>query len=436
MPYTTRRKFLNRMALGAGLVAFRNVLAQPVSTLTDNDLSRRLWVDLKQHAGFGYKYSGGPGDQATAGWIAGRLERLGYTVKESTFAAPFFIKRTTTLSVGDRVQEVVPQAPVVTTAAVGIRKQLVLVQKDVGDVRDKIAVFITPFGRHAALFPQRGIGKTVTEIARAGAAAIVMVTEGPSGEAIALNAPDHPFVPIPTAVLAPKHADAFIAAARAGKQATLILDGEATHRPSKNLVARLNRGKQWLAISTPRSGWYQCVAERGTGTAAFLELADWAIRRFPDLSIFLMNTGGHEYFFAGTRYVLDQVPPAADTLAWVHIGATLAARAAEQRGGKLVMLDRADTHRRMLATEKAMAAVKQGFAGLPGLEQPGVVMPQAGELSSFTGLGFDTAFAEIGVHDWFHTVEDTLERVDVRLLLPVIEAHKRTIEILVAANSG
>ena len=31
---------------------------------------------------------------------------------------------------------------------------------------------------------------------------------------------------------------------------------------------------RWIAISTPRSGWYGCVAERGTGTVAFLELAD------------------------------------------------------------------------------------------------------------------------------------------------------------------
>ena len=393
-------------------------------------------ADLERHAGFGFKYSGGPGDEATAGWIAERLKVLGYTIDESTFPAPFFIRRTTTLSLGATVQEVVPQAPVVTTPAGGIRKQLALVEKEVGDVRGRIAVYVTPFGRHAALFPQRGIGRTVQAIARAGAAAVVIVTVGPSGEAIALNCPEHPFVPIPAAILAPKHADAVIAAARAGQQATLILDGEATQRPSKNIIARLKRGKRWLAISTPRSGWYQCVGERGTGTAAFLELADWAIRRFPDFSIFLMNTGGHEYFFAGTRYVLDQVPPAADTPVWVHIGATLAARAAEQREGGLVMLDRADTHRRMLATDKAMAAVKQGFAGLAGLEQPGVVVPKAGELSTFTGLGFSTAFAEIGVHDWFHTVEDTLDTVDTRLLLPVLAAHKSTIEMLVTGHAG
>jgi len=422
------------MTLATGLLTCRNVLPQTSYPQTSNGLIRQLQADLERHAGFGDKYSGGPGDLATAGWIAERLEKTGYTVNETTFAAPFFIKRSASLSLGNSVQEVVPQAPVVTTHGKGIRKQLVLVEQEVGDVRDRIAVFVTPFGRHAALFPQRGIGQTVTAIAKAGAVAIIIVTEGPSGEAIALNAPEQPFVPIPAAVLAPKYAGLIIDAARAGKEATLIIDGEATHRPSKNIIARLKRGEKWLAISTPRSGWYQCVAERGTGTAAFLDLADWTAERFPDLSIFLMNTGGHEYFFAGTRHVLDQVPPVADTLAWVHIGATLAARAAEQRGESLVMLDRADTHRSILATEMALAAVKKGFAGLAGLEQPVAVMPQAGELSTFTGLGFKTAFAVLGVHDWFHTVEDTLERVDARLLVPVLEAHKRTIELIVAAN--
>ena len=58
--------------------------------------------------------------------------------------------------------------------------------------------------------------------------------------------------------------------------------------------------------------------------------------------------------------------------------------------------------------------------------------PSAGELSSFTDRGYTTAFATIGVHRWFHTVEDTLERVDAGLVLPVVEAHRRTIELIVS----
>jgi hypothetical protein len=300
-----------------------------------------------------------------------------------------------------------------------------------GELRGRIALIVAPFARHAALFPNRGVGQVVVAAANAGARAVVIVTTGPSGEAVALNAPETPFVPIPTAVLAPKEAAAFVEAAKSGANATLILDGDATHRPSKNLVARLERGDRWIVISTPRSGWYGCVAERGTGTAAFLELADWVVGRFPDLSVFLMNTGGHEYFFAGSHRVVDQAPPPDKTLVWAHIGATLAARDAAEKNGELTMLDTADPQRSLMVTDTARDAAAEAFAGLSGLEKPVAVRPSAGELSSFTDRGYRAAFAVIGVHRWFHTVKDTLETTDARLLEPVLRAHQRTIELLV-----
>jgi hypothetical protein len=49
-------------------------------------------------------------------------------------------------------------------------------------------------------------------------------------------------------------------------------------------------------------------------------------------------------------------------------------------------------------------------------------------LSVFTDRGYPRCFAVLGIHRWFHTIEDTIERVDGRLVTPVLEAHKRTIE--------
>ena len=429
---TTRREWLQEMARAASAAVAGTAFSEALQAQSDSDrVTRQLRADLEQHAAFGDKFSGGPGDTATADWIAGRLRRSGYRVEESTFEAPYFIKRAARLTTGATSTDVIPQAPVVPTGPAGMTAPLVLVEGDSGDVKDRIAVVVTPFGRQAALFPDRGIGQTVRRAASAGARAVVIVTTGPSGEATALNAPEEPFVPVPTAILAPKRAEAFVAAARSGATATLVLDGEATHRSSKNLVGRVTRGNRWLVISTPRSGWFGCVGERGTGTAVFLELADWAARRFPTLSIFVMNTGGHEYFFAGSHRVLNQAPPPAATAAWAHIGATLAARDAIERNGTLVMLDTADPQRSLMVTDAARAAAAEGFKGLSGLERPTAVRPSAGELSTFTDLGYAKAFAVLGVHSWFHTVEDTLERVDARLLAPVLTAHQRTIERLV-----
>ena len=385
---TTRREILRRLGVAAGAAAVHPAFPRSIAAQAGSDgLSSRIAADLKQHAGFGHKFSGGPGDLATAQWIAGRLRRSGYKVTESDFQAPYFVARGARITSGSWSIDVLPQAPVVPTGPGGVTAPLALVEGNtVGDVRDRIAVFVLPSGRHAALFPDRGIGQTVMRIAQSGARAIVVVTTGPSGEAVALNSPEEPFVPIPT----------------------------------------------WIVISTPRSGWFGCVGERGTGTAAFLELTDWAVRRFPDLSVFAMNSGGHEYFFAGSHRIVGQAPPPASTLVWAHIGATLAARDAREADGRLVMLDTADPQRSLMTTDAARDVAAKAFAGLSGLATPTRVAPSAGELSTFTDKGYATAFAVLGTHRWFHTVEDTLERVDAGLVAPVVTAHQRTIEALAA----
>lgn len=429
----TRRDLLRTLALGVGAAAFHPTRAS--AGQADDAVTERIAADLSRHAAFGEKYAGGPGDLRTADWVADRLGMSGYEVSQSPFDAPFFVARTTRLRMGDSSADVAPQAVVVPTSGAGITAPSVLIEDDLGEARElegRMVLFVTPFARHAALFPNRGIGATLMQAAEAGARAVVLVTMGPSGEAVALNSPvEGPFIPVPTAILAPKDAAPFIEAARGGEPATLILDGDATQRPSVNVVGRIEQGERWIAISTPRSGWHDSVAERGTGTAVFLELADWAPRRFPDRSVFLMNTGAHEYFFAGSHLVLDQAPPPDRTDVWAHIGATLAARDAEERDGELILLDTADPQRSLMATAPARAAAETGFRGLSGLENAGAIRANAGELSTFTDRGYENAFAVIGVHRWFHTVADTLETTDARLVTPVLRAHQRTIELLV-----
>ena len=434
---TTRRDVLRLMAIGGAGGAVQALLpgyasGQDAST---EALVARMKADLAKHAGFGDKFSAGPGDLAAADWVAGRLRSSGYRVEAPPFDAPFFVKRAARLIAGTATVDVVPQAPVTPTGSRGVTAPLALVESTVGDVRDRIAVIVFPNARHAALVAERGVGQTVTSAVRAGAKAIVMVTTGPTGEAIALNSPEGGFVQIPAAVLAPKLAAPIVDAARRGAEGTLVLDGDATHRPSPNVIGRITRGERWLAISTPRSGWFGCVGERGTGTALFLELADWAPRRSPDHSIFVMNTGGHEYFFAGSHRAVELAPPAAATALWTHVGATVAVRDAQERNGTLVMLDTADPQRSMMATDAVRAAAAEAFSGLSGLSTPTPVRAGAGELSAFTDRGYAKAFAVIGTHRPFHTVQDTLDCVDARLIVPVLQAHQRTMELVVSEGN-
>lgn len=425
-----RRSALKAIALGASALAFDPLLRGQGKPPLDA-VTARIQADLEKHASFGIKKSASPGDLETAKWIAERVRVMGYSVESHDFPAPYFEERSVRLATGGITARLYAQTPAATTGSKGVTARLALIRTaaEAASTKGKIAFLVLNSARHAALGRGNGgIGGTIQAAANAGALGVVIVTTGPSGEAILLNAPEDQTMPVPVAIMAPKESKLFQEAATAGSEATFVVDGDATHRNSTNVIGRLQRGSRWIVISTPRSGWFDCVGERGTGTAVFLELAAWAVERFPNHSIHLVNAGGHEYYFAGSHKVMNLAPPPQATDIWAHIGATVAARDADESGPSLRMLDTADPQRSVMATTNLNAAVAEGFRGMRELERPQPVRADAGELSVFTDRGYSKCFAVLGLHRWLHTIADTIERVDARLVTPVLEAHKRTIE--------
>ena len=410
--------------MAAGAVALR----RPLAAASMDPVSARIQADLERHASFGIKRSASKGDLATAAWVAQRLRTAGYKVNVTDFEVPFVIERSSRLVSAGTTTDLFLQPPCIPTSSRGITARLALVrtQADAATAAGKIALVLLPFGRQAALGRgNAGIGAIVNAAAAAKAVGVVIITTGPSGEAALLNAPEEPVLPLPVGLLAPKNSAHFQEAAADGAEATLILDAQLTRRMSRNVIGRIERGNRWIAISTPRSGWFQCVGERGTGTSVFLELAAWAARQFPKHSIHLMNTGGHEFYFTGSHKAMAVAPPPETTAVWAHIGAAIAVRDADETGR---MLDTADPQRSVMATPNLNAAVAEGFRGIRELERANPVRAEAGELSTFTDRGYSRCFAVLGVHRWFHTIEDTVKRVDGRLVTPVLEAHMRTME--------
>ena len=427
----SRRSLLQTMALTAGTVAIEPLLRAQVSPHALDAVTTRIQADLQKHASFGSKRSATPGDLQTAEWIGQRLRAIGYKTTAHDFPAPFLVERSSRLITEGMSLNLYPQTPAATTNARGVTGRLALIRNtaDAANTKGKIAFLVLNSARHAALGKgNAGIGGTIKAAAAAGALGVVIVTTGPSGEAVLLNAPEDQVMPVPVAIMAPKDSKPFQEAAAAGAEATFVLDGDATERNSTNLIGRLERGRRWIVISTPRSGWFDCVGERGTGTAVFLELAAWAVDRFPNHSIHLVNAGAHEYYFAGSHKVMNLAPPPEATDMWAHVGATVAARDADESGPTLRMLDTADPQRSVMATMNLTAAVAEGFRGIRELERAQPVRADAGELSVFTDRGYSRCFAVLGLHRWLHTIADTMERVDARLVTPVLEAHKRTIE--------
>jgi len=408
-----------RAVLGAGaLLAAGPAIASGPSAEAE---AKRI---LERYHGFGDKASGGPGDEACGAWLEGELTALGYACARQAFDVPAY-EGEATLTSGAARASVIPQAIVTPTPAQGVTGPL-----HAGDRRGGIALLLLPYARWSTALGE--VERRTNAALAAGADAVVLVTTGPTREACALNAPpDRKLFERPVAVLAPKDAAPFLQAAAKGETATLRMDGRSFRRPAWNVTATLTGGQsRTLVLSTPRSGWFGCAGERGTGLAAWLMLGAWAARAKLPVNVALVATSGHEYEYAGgERYIAELAPKPTDTALWVHIGANVAARDWHERGAFLGPLPSADPQRFLLASAPFLPAVKAAFAGQPGLEQPYAADPKqaAGELGSILHAGYERAMGIFGGHRFHHTRADDLRCVSPALIPPVVEAFAKVI---------
>ncbi|MGC1271460.1 MAG: hypothetical protein WA842_12785 [Croceibacterium sp.] len=423
----SRRDIMAGSVVLAGATALSPV---PAAARALPPLRERLDADLRAYAAFGPKNSGSAGDLDSADWIAERLASAGFMIEKQPFSVPHFEVRRADLRAGDKTVAVQPQLVVVPTGPAGITAPAVLVRNihEARKVAKAIAVLVLPYGRHASIMSGT-IKAWLDEVVKHGARAVVISTTGPTGSIIGLNTRLKPMAPVPIALMAPRDLPAIEETVAAGKPVTLVVDGTAMERNSTNVIGRRIAGPKWLAFSTPRSGWGVCAGERGPGTAAFLELCHWATVRYPNHSIFALNSGGHELDFAGTHQAMHLAPPAAQTLIWTHLGAGLATRdAVEVVRRDFMMTHTADPQRVMMVSPSLHQSAAIAFRGQAGYDDPIDTVGGAGELSSFIDLGYTKAFAGLGIHRWCHVAEDTLERVDADLLVPVVEGHRAVVE--------
>lgn len=383
-------------------------------------------------AGFGDLRAGGPGDEACGAWMEAHLRAQGYAVTRQSFQTPFFEPTVAELRVGEAQVPVVPQAVVTLTGPDGVSGPL-RVWRDPADtpaMAGAVALLVLPHGRHSQLAAQPILSR-VRQVAAASPVAIVLVTTGPTGEALALNAdPEGPPVPMPMAVIGPRAAQPLMELARSGALATLVLTGEAGRRPAFNLAGSIDRPGPRLVISTPRSGWGPCMGERGPGIAAFRILTAWAPVAFPGQAISVVVTSGHEYDnLGGHIWLRDGAPPPDATRLWVHLGAGFAARDWHEFGAMLGPLLSVDPQRVLMGTPELVPALRSAFAGLPGLEAAyPSTLGAAGELGEVLRAGYPRAFGMFGAHRFHHAANDTSDKVDPAFVPPVTAALRRAIQ--------
>lgn len=395
-------------------------------------LDNAIAVDLDRYVRFGIKASGGAGDIAAGEWLEQELRAAGYAVARQVFEVPFFTAAAAQLNVDATTIELLPQALVVPTPNAGLRGPLVRI--------DPVSVAVAPLAGAIALLDlpaqrwstalAKPIADTLAQAWSRGALAAVIITNGPTGEAIALNTRPAPTVDAkPVAIMAPQRARTALLAAAKGGKATMYVTGQGGTRPAFNLIGRIDRGKgRWVVVSTPRSGWFGCAGERGPGVAAWLALARWAAKALPEHDLAFVCNSGHEYEYLGAEKTLAAgLPPRpADTALWLHLGANVAARDwQELPGGILLPLPSADPQRFLVTSPALLPTARAAFAGQAGLEMPYPTgTGTAGELTGILAAGYGQVAGIFGAHRFHHVATDDARCVAAPLVAPVVEACK------------
>ncbi len=378
--------------------------------------------------------TGGDGDAAVRSHVRETLRAAGFRVNEQRVTAPSFSMRRSQLAWEGGDVTVTPQAPVRSTSPTGVHGPLRLWRdtSDTARVVGAIAVVMLPYARHSQLMSEP-IRSILLDVASAGPIGIVLVTDGPSGETILLNAPAVATgVPaIPIVVLGPKPGARAVARARDGGEATLILDGETHVARSANIWGTFNRDAPFVVVSTPRTAWTPAVGERGGGYAAFTALASWAPTALPHHSLLFVSTTAHEFDNAGASAFFDRHAPDPTRVAlWVHLGAGFAARDFHEiTRFAMAPLPSPDAQRFLLGSQPLIPILREAFAGQAGLEAayPASAENAMGELGEIFRHGYPRAFGLFGAHRFHHTMQDRLDKADRANVRSVIDSTKAAI---------
>jgi hypothetical protein len=297
-------------------------------------------------------------------------------------------------------------------------------------LQGKIALLKFPFDIRSTVSSGSGHAEAILAASNAGALAVIAITEGPTKEIIALNAVAgaEPW-PIPVVLVSPYDEGVMMSAVRPGTKASLLVDGtDDRDARAKNVIARLDRGKELIVVSTPQSGWFRCAGERGPGIALFLGLARWASRRPSGASFLFVSTSGHELGGLGMRAFQKELAPAPDrVLCWLHLGAGIATYSWEETSSGLKRLPEPDSKRSLMASPDLVPMLTTSFAGLPGLTP--TAGRAVGEFEFIVKAGYRT-FGIAAAHRFHHTSADSPEMTGADILEPVGRALVNSLESL------
>ncbi|MCZ8282944.1 MAG: hypothetical protein O9286_11965 [Aquidulcibacter sp.] len=361
-----------------------------------------LYADLEYYASHDSHRTGTPGDLARSDWIARELERAGHVVRRLPFGFERHDLTAHRLAVDGMKFAPLDAYPLwdpVPTGADGVSGPLRLAEAaGPGSIA---CLEVDGIGGLARL------SANLTRLSDRGTRAVVAVTVTPSGELFGhgLRTP----LPLPVMLVGSKHMEFLRAAAVRGAQTQLLI--ESTRTPDAQaykVEGRLERGPRRIVVSTPTSAWFASAGERGPGVALFLGLARWMAGRAGEspVSATFIASSGHELYGAGKKsYLEDAAPSPTETLAWIHLGASIAVYGFERGPTGLRANGRRQLGTQLLTNDDRLLSLLQSrFAGVENLT-PRRATTARGELALMFEAGY-RAFGFEGAHAYFHAPND------------------------------
>jgi hypothetical protein len=396
-PASPRRAVIARREVLVGALAGVGALT---TGFTQPEVGAHLYGDVVTYDGFGSHRTGSVGDARTSAWVAERLALAGFTVDRLPFAIEVFEPTACFAEVGRRRAPAFPLWPPVSTPAGGVSGRL-----ELGTAAGGLAVVRLPYAPNASLLVP-GYREPLVAAVSGGARGVIGITEGPTGEVIALNAVPASFSPSVPVVLVGARDGALVEGARSRLTGRLVSLGMRRASTAHNIVGSRRGEGRALVISTPSSGWFTCAGERGAGLAIFLRLA----RELPRLTrrpLVFLCTSGHEIEGAGSEHALARGLPRPERVeAWFHIGANVAgAQVAIGKRGAVVTRGDPIADRGTRASARLVARAQAAFASVPGFRNVALIdaAGAVGDIVTYVRAGYTQIAGIVGSHPLHHT---------------------------------
>jgi len=421
--------------LGICMALATVVMTAAPATAEDFLTGSRLYADVMRYASFGTHRFGSAGDKATADWIAGELQAAGFRVdfQPVVLGRQYVVERAIAEAGGITVEATPFWWPPEDKGSFRLTAPLV---RD-GDAAGKILWIELPYDRGAYLGAAHRAA--IAQAASKGPAAILLMIGNPADDRFAYNVTqeDRPW-PVPVMVVAGKDRAAFERAAAAGAPVTFDVAGHYERSVGgRNVIARLGAGRApAIVVSTPMTGWYSCVCERGPGIANFLALARTvAAEKWPADFVFIA-TAGHEIGHGGMELFLkDGAPRPKDTLAWVHFGSSNACYGFGEGPQGVVRTGTPDAARVLVLSKSAVALAGETLGAIKAT--PVVAEKQAvGELRDVHAAGYPNFLGLAGHHRFFHTPGDDVSSTGPEILEPVARAFADAVRGIAERGQG